>query len=134
MQACEKLHKVYGDEALKECQYWFVRFCSGDYNVIPIWWDCKGVVFFEFLSRNVTLNSDVYCQQLDKLNEAIAEKRPELINRKEVIFHHDNARSHSSLMTREKLLELGWMCCLIRHIRLILRHQTIICFDPYKTS
>lgn len=90
--------------------YWFVRFCSGDYNVIQIWWDCKGVVFFELSSRNVTLNSDMYCQQLDKLNEAIAEKRPELINRKEVIFHHDNARPHSSLMTREKLLELGWEC------------------------
>ncbi|KAG5311524.1 SETMR methyltransferase, partial [Acromyrmex insinuator] len=41
------------------------------------------------------------------LKEAIKEKRPELINRKGVVFHHDNARSHTSLMTR-KLRELGW--------------------------
>ena len=55
------------------------------------WWDCKGVVYFELLPRNQTINSDVYCQQLDKLNTAIKEKQPELVNRKDVIFHQDNA-------------------------------------------
>lgn len=73
--------------------------------MLSIWWDWNGVVYFELLPRNVTINSDVYCQQLDKLNKAIAEKRPQLINRKGVIFH---ARPHTSLMTRQKLLELGW--------------------------
>ncbi|CAK9801870.1 Histone-lysine N-methyltransferase SETMAR [Anthophora plagiata] len=29
-------------------------------------------------------------------------------NRKGVVFHHDNARPHTSLMTRQKLRELGW--------------------------
>ncbi|XP_014482317.1 PREDICTED: histone-lysine N-methyltransferase SETMAR-like [Dinoponera quadriceps] len=51
---------------------------------------------------------DVYCQQLDKLNAAIKEKRPELVNRKGVIFHHNNVRPHTSLVTRQKLMELGW--------------------------
>ena len=36
-----------------------------------------------------------------------AEKRSELVNRKHIIFHQDNARSHVSLMTRQKLLQLG---------------------------
>ena len=31
-----------------------------------------------------------------------------MINRKDVIFYHDNARPHTSLVTRQKLLELGW--------------------------
>ena len=35
-------------------------------------------------------------------------KRPELATRKGVIFHQDNARPHTSLVTRKKLLELGW--------------------------
>ena len=35
-------------------------------------------------------------------------KKSELTNRKGVVFHHDNARPHTSLVTRQKLLELGW--------------------------
>ncbi|KZC14032.1 Histone-lysine N-methyltransferase SETMAR, partial [Dufourea novaeangliae] len=31
-----------------------------------------------------------------------------LANRKGIVFHHDNARPHTSLVTRGKLLELGW--------------------------
>jgi len=33
---------------------------------------------------------------------------PELINRRGIVFHHDNARPHTSLMTRQKLRELDW--------------------------
>ena len=31
-----------------------------------------------------------------------------MTNRKDVVFHHDNTRPHTSLVTRQKLLELGW--------------------------
>ena len=31
-----------------------------------------------------------------------------MTNRKGVVFHHDNARPHTSLVTRQKLLELDW--------------------------
>ena len=43
-----------------------------------------------------------------KLDKEIKENRPELATRKGVIFHQDNARPHTSLVTRIKLLELGW--------------------------
>ena len=36
------------------------------------------------------------------------EKRPELATRKGIIFLQDNARPHTSLVTHNKLLELGW--------------------------
>ncbi|XP_076166209.1 histone-lysine N-methyltransferase SETMAR-like [Ptiloglossa arizonensis] len=42
------------------------------------------------------------------LKKTIDEKRPELANRKVVVFHEDNARPHTSLTTRHKLRELGW--------------------------
>jgi len=76
--------------------------------MLSIWWDWKGVVFYELLPKNKMINLDVYCGQLDKLNAAIHKKRPELVNRKGVVFHHDNARPHTSLQTRQKLLELSW--------------------------
>ena len=76
--------------------------------MLSVWWDFKGVVYFELLPRNQTINSNVYCRQLDSLNESIIQKRPELVNRKGVVLHHDNARPHTSLITRQKLLELGW--------------------------
>ena len=54
------------------------------------------------------MNSDVYCRQLNKLHAAVKEKRPELVNRRGVIFHHDNATPHISLASHQKLLRLGW--------------------------
>ena len=76
--------------------------------ILPVWWDWKGVLFFELLPRNQTINSDVYCRRLNKLNAAVKEKQPQLVNRKGVICHHDNATPHTSLATRQKLLRLGW--------------------------
>ena len=43
-----------------------------------------------------------------KLDKEIKEKQPELATSKGVIFHQDNLRPHTSLVTRKKLLELGW--------------------------
>ena len=74
--------------------------------MLSVWWDYKGIVYFE--PPNRTINSVVYIEQLTKLNNAVEEKRPELTNRKDVVFHHDNARPHTFLVTRQKLLEFGW--------------------------
>ena len=69
--------------------------------MLSVWWNWKGVVFFEVLPRNQTFNSNVYCRQLNKLNAAVEEKWSELVNRKGVIFHHHNATPHTSLATRK---------------------------------
>ncbi|GFU79175.1 mariner Mos1 transposase [Trichonephila clavipes] len=45
---------------------------------------------------------------MGKLNHTLQQKRSELINRKGVVFHQDNARPHTSLVTRQKLLQLEW--------------------------
>lgn len=76
--------------------------------MLCIWWDWKGVVYYELLPRNETINSTKYCQQLDRLKAAIAEKRPELANRRGVVFQHDNARPHTSLVTCKQLLSYSW--------------------------
>ena len=76
--------------------------------MLCIWWDWKGVLYDEVLLENQTINPNKYCSQLDQLKAALDKKHPELVNRKHIIFHQDNVRPHVSLMTRQKLLPLGW--------------------------
>jgi histone-lysine N-methyltransferase SETMAR len=64
--------------------------------------------YHELLGPNKTINSEVYCQQLDRVNECLKEKHPHIINRKGVVFHQDNARPHVSKMTQQKTKELNW--------------------------
>lgn len=52
--------------------------------------------------------SKVYGAQLTKLNEVVQQKRPGLINRKNIDFHYDKARPHTSFLIRQILLELAW--------------------------
>ena len=72
--------------------------------MLCVWWDWNSL-WAVIVQSNI--NSKLYCEQLQRLQQAIERKGPELINRRGVIFHHDNARPHTSLMTRQKLRELG---------------------------
>ena len=58
--------------------------------ILCILWDWKGVLYYELLLENQMINSK-YCSQLDQLKAALDKKCPELINRKCIIFHPDNA-------------------------------------------
>ncbi|GFW47755.1 mariner Mos1 transposase [Trichonephila clavipes] len=75
--------------------------------LLCIWRDWKGIIYYELLPYGQTLNSDIYCQQLDRLKLANDQKRPES-DRRGGEFHQDNARPHSSRLTRQNLWELGW--------------------------
>ena len=77
-------------------------------RMLCIWWDIRGPIHYELLKPNEKLNSEKYCQQLDNLKTAVQEKRPAMFNRKDIILHHDNARPHAALGTRQKIAELGW--------------------------
>jgi len=44
--------------------------------------------------------SRIAINQLDKLKQTVTEKRPELANRKDINFHHDNAKPHITLVTK----------------------------------
>ena len=76
--------------------------------LLSVWWDYLGVVHWELLPKGQTVNSEVLCQQLDRLQEALVIKRPALVNRRGVVLQHDNARSHTSKMTQKKIRALGW--------------------------
>lgn len=76
--------------------------------MLCVWWDVKGIIYFELLEDNQTVDKHVYCHQLDKVMSNLATKRPSLANRKGVIFHQDNARPHKAEMSMSKINSLGW--------------------------
>ncbi|GFY26925.1 histone-lysine N-methyltransferase SETMAR [Trichonephila clavipes] len=69
-------------------------------------WDWKGIIYYELLLYGQILNSDIYCQRLDRLKPAIDQKRQELANRRGVLFYQDTVRPHTSVVIRQKLWEL----------------------------
>lgn len=66
------------------------------------WWDCKDVIHCEQLQLGEKINLDLYCGQLMRLSKEIKKKRTKLVNSCGVIFQENNARSHTSLVAREK--------------------------------
>ena len=54
--------------------------------MLCIWWDMKGVIYFELLDINQTITANVYSQQLQRLNEVLSQKRPALANQKSCHF------------------------------------------------
>ena len=76
--------------------------------MLCVWWDRRGIIHFELLNRNETVTADLYLQQLQHVHQSLLEKRPALVNRKNVVLLHDNARPHTARVTQEKNLELGW--------------------------
>jgi len=74
--------------------------------MLCVWWHWKSILYYELLPNNEMINSEKYCSQLE-LKTAIEQKRSEIANRKDIMFHQDNTRSHVSLITRQKLLELS---------------------------
>jgi histone-lysine N-methyltransferase SETMAR len=73
--------------------------------MLSIWWDFQGIIYFELLPPNTTVDSKLYCKQLQNLKAAMQTQRPE---RHKVRLLHDNAKPHIAKVTRQKLEELGW--------------------------
>ncbi|KAL6419784.1 hypothetical protein ACFW04_011200 [Cataglyphis niger] len=60
------------------------------------------------LKPGQTVNEDLYCEQLDRVNQSLIEKYPAIVNKKGVILQHDNARPYCARRILEKINELGW--------------------------
>lgn len=74
--------------------------------MLCVWWNYEGIIHFELIPDGRTINSELYCQQLERVHEILKERYPSLINRKRTIFQHDNAKPHTSSETKLKLEEL----------------------------
>ncbi|GBO37160.1 Mariner Mos1 transposase [Araneus ventricosus] len=72
-----------------------------------VFWDRKGMLLVDFPDHGSTINSESYCETLQKLRRAIQNKRQGKLSSK-VLCLHDNARLHTSNHTRELLDAFGW--------------------------
>ena len=73
--------------------------------MLCVWWSTEGIVHWELLLRGETITAESYCEQLDRVAEAMKEMRPQ---GGPVEFLQDNARPHVARLTKQKLESLGW--------------------------
>jgi len=79
--------------------------------MLYMWWNWKGVLQYDRLLENRTINSDKYCSQLDRLKATLNKKVSRISQQKMTNFPSGYYKStfffFSFLMTRQKLLQLG---------------------------
>lgn len=81
----------------------------GRKTMLCVWWDQKGMIYYELLKPGKTVNSERYRQQMIDLNQALREKRPEYKKRQhKVILLHDNAPSHRAKTAKETIEAFSW--------------------------
>jgi len=81
----------------------------GRKTMLCVWWDQEDVIYYELLKPGETVNAHGYHQQLIKLHRALREKRPHYRKKHDkLIFLHDNAPSHTSIMVQNYLETLNW--------------------------
>jgi len=66
----------------------------GRKTMLCVWWDQKGVIYYELLKPGEIINTERYRQQMINLNQVLCEKRPEYQKRQHkvilllMIMHH----------------------------------------------
>ena len=75
-------------------------------TMICVWWDWEGMVQWEMLKRNATVNKELYIAQLHCVNEASRLKRPH--QQGQTILLHDNVRPYVAQVVKDTLQELKW--------------------------
>jgi [histone H3]-lysine36 N-dimethyltransferase SETMAR len=75
-------------------------------KMLCVWWNIEGVIHWELLPQNETINAETYCDQLRRVCQAANQKYPK--RKHSIILQHDNARPHVAKMTKTVIQELGW--------------------------
>lgn len=76
--------------------------------LLCVWWNGHGIIHYELLKPGQTVTAELYVEQLDRVQEQLTIKCPAIVNRKGVVYLHDNARPHVAKIVREKLKQLDW--------------------------
>jgi len=50
--------------------------------MLSIFWNYEGIILFDLLSHSQTINSEYYCDLLERLYVILRERYPAIVNRK----------------------------------------------------
>lgn len=70
-------------------------------------WDSKGIIMVDYLSKGQTINGAYYANLLRQLRQAIKTKRRGKLT-KGVLFHHDNAPVHTAGIAMAEIHQCGF--------------------------
>lgn len=85
------------------------RNIHGKKVLLCIWWDQRGILYYELLKPGETVTANRYGQQLVQLRNELGVKRPEWADRHDkVILLHDNARPHVAKSVKDTLKDFNW--------------------------
>jgi histone-lysine N-methyltransferase SETMAR len=90
-----------------------------------------GVLTARFQKLGENVNSATYCDFVLKLRDAIRRKLPGQLVRG-ALLHHDNAKPHTALATRERIQELQWELLEHPHHSPDWAPSDFLLFDPLK--
>lgn len=76
--------------------------------MICVWWNCDGVVHWEFVPGGRAVNSELYIEQLERLHAALSARYPDMIANNEILLQQDNAPAHTSRVTQQAIRELDF--------------------------
>ena len=74
--------------------------------MLCIWWNFEGILHFEFVPNGHFIDSELYCQQLERVYVKLKEKYPAMISEKCTLLQQDNAKPHTAKKTKEKFEQL----------------------------
>ncbi|GBP26227.1 Histone-lysine N-methyltransferase SETMAR [Eumeta japonica] len=80
---------------------------SANKAMATVFWDARGVIHIDYLEKGKTITGEFYSKLLDRFDVDLKQKRPHLAKKK-VLFHQDNARVHTCLVTMAKIHELRY--------------------------
>jgi histone-lysine N-methyltransferase SETMAR len=82
------------------------RECFKKKILLCVWWNYKGLIYYELVPHGATINVEVYSQQLEEINMVLLEKYPALVNQKRMLLQQDSTCPHTVKKTLQKIEEL----------------------------
>ncbi len=76
--------------------------------MVVTFFDSKGLIYFEYVQRPLTVNQRVFRAIFRHFHEAYQRRRPHSSIRGHHFFHFDNAPAHTTDLTVQLIHQLGW--------------------------